>query len=155
MSGFRKLCHRGFDQRTNRCRIIPKKKPGSSHLNSIRLPLPSENIVVNFHTSVTWYSVIVPTSGTLQADTESTLTNIDTKIGIYNSSGSLVTFNDDSNNEPNPYLSNVSAPGLTAGTYYIVVGFNGMQFGDNFTITTNNIQPQSGVLLSATFTPTP
>ena len=160
MSGFQKdikPCHRGrgFDKRTNRCRMIIPKKPGSSHLKSIRLPVPSENVVVNFSNSVMWYSVIVPTSGTLQADTESTLTNIDTKICIYNSDGSLFWQNDDSGNEPNPYLSNVSAPGLTAGTYYIVVGFTGMQFGENFTITTNNIQPQNGVLLSVTFTPTP
>lgn len=158
MSGFleTKLCHRGFDERTNRCRITRKKNPGSYYLNSIPLLVPSENVVVDFRNSnITWYSVIVPVTGTLQADTESTLTNIDTKICIYNSDGSLFWQNDDSGNEPNPYLSNVSAPGLTAGTYYIVVGFTGMQFGENFTITTNNIQPQSGVVLNVSFTPSP
>ena len=148
------LCRRGFDERTMRCRRR-KKHPGSSHLNSITLPIPSDSVPVNFYNAVSWYSVTLSETGTLQADTESTLTNIDTKIAIYNNEGGLVTFNDDCGNEPNPYLSNVSATGLLAGSYYIVVGFTGTTFSENFTITTNNIQPQNGVLLSVTFTPTP
>ena len=153
-SSTRQLCRRGFDERTMRCRRR-KKHPGSSHLNSITLPIPSDSVPVHFYNAVSWYSVTLSETGTLQADTESTLTNIDTKIAIYNNEGALVTFNDDCGNEPNPYLSNVSAPGLLAGSYYIVVGFTGTTFSENFTITTNNIQPQNGVLLSVTFTPQP
>lgn len=145
-----------YDERTRRCRRRKKNLPGSSPLLSIPLNIPSSGIEVPISRGVVWYSVVLTSPGTLQADTLQSALFLDTKIAIYNSDGLLLNVNDDVGGDlysGRAYLSDVSSEGLDAGTYYIAVGFTGMIFGPtNFSVNPNNVQTYEGVSLSVTYT---
>ena len=143
---------------SRRRRRRKKQQPGSSPLLSIPLNIPSSGIDVPISRSVVWYSVILTSPGTLQADTLQSALFLDTKIAIYNSDGLLLNVNEDVAGgdlfSGRAYLSDVSSEGLDAGTYYIAVGFVGMTFGPtNFSVNHNNVQTYEGVSLSVTYTP--
>lgn len=134
-----------------------KRRNGASPSTAIQLTLPASGVIVppSFGYPV-WYMIIVSSAGTLQADTDASPIEVDTKMGIYGLDGLLIAENNDSNTVPEKaYLSKITVP-VTAGTYFIVVGFHTMQLNPNFGATRvpayNNIGLDTPILLTVTLT---
>lgn len=87
--------------------------------------VPSTGLV-NVLDNVAWYSVTIDSMTSLTFDTEGSDSGSDTMIGVYDSSGNLLGYNDDGGTGT---LSSLTLKNLLPGTYYIGVGLYFINWG--------------------------
>lgn len=96
-------------------------------LNTMKIPVPfSGNISVPASPGPVWYQITLPSKGSIQADTLSTVGHVDnignendTTLVFYNEKFQFIKKNDDVS--ASVYLSSFISHGLESGTYYICV----------------------------------
>ncbi|MFN4241891.1 MAG: DVUA0089 family protein [Tepidisphaerales bacterium] len=108
--------------------------------------------------TILWYTFDVDTPGTYMIDTVGSIRTdvtgqLDTEIGLYDSNGTLIVFNDDiaSGN-----LNSRINPTLSTGTYYLAVGLYDTTFGGFFTVSSSAPLTATGNLfINGIFIPEP
>jgi hypothetical protein len=90
----------------------------------------------------------IDTVGTNLSADPAWVTPNDTELGLYTATGELVTDNDDISFGDDNFLSAINLPNLNAGTYYVVVGGWGMNFGAaDWNVTTTGQSRETGTIV--------
>lgn len=94
-----------------------------------------------------WYNVVLQQAGQLSINTNGTIGDLDTMLGLYAANGTLIATNDDGGDEALSMITSI----LPAGTYYFVVTqYQTTFFDSRFDFQCFKPIP-TGIKISATF----
>ena len=94
-----------------------------------------------------WYNVVLQQAGQLSINTNGTIGDLDTMLGLYAANGTLIATNDDGGDEALSMITSI----LPAGTYYFVVTqYQTTFFDSRFDFQCFEPIP-TGIKISATF----